>query len=49
MKRISAKTSIPVIAGGLITREEEVHEILASGAIGISTTSSRLFKFSTQK
>ena len=49
MKRIRAKTTIPVIAGGLITREEEVREILASGAVGISTTSSRLFKFSTQK
>ena len=49
MQKIRAKTSIPVIAGGLITREEEVHEILASGAAGISTTSSRLFKLSAQK
>jgi glycerol uptake operon antiterminator len=49
MKKIRAKTSIPVIAGGLITREEEVHEILAAGAIGISTTSSHLFKLSVPK
>lgn len=49
MKRIRVKTSIPVIAGGLITREEEIREILASGAIGISTTSSRLFDFSARR
>lgn len=48
IQRIRAKTSIPVIAGGLITREEEIREILASGAIGISTTSSRLFTFSAE-
>jgi glycerol-3-phosphate responsive antiterminator len=35
--------SIPVIAGGLITSEEEISEILASGAVGISTTTSNLF------
>jgi len=45
MKKIRKITSIPVIAGGLITQEEEVREILASGAIGISTTSSHLFAF----
>ncbi len=39
MKRIRAKTSIPIIAGGLITEHQEVEEILASGAVGISTTS----------
>jgi glycerol uptake operon antiterminator len=43
MERIRAATSIPVIAGGLIRREEEVREIIASGAIGISTTSPSLF------
>jgi glycerol uptake operon antiterminator len=48
MKRIRVKTPIPVIAGGLITQEDEVRDILASGAIGISTTSSRLFTFSVQ-
>lgn len=48
MKRIRANTSIPIIAGGLVTREEEIREILASGAIGLSTTSSRLFDFSAK-
>ena len=42
MKRIRARTSVPVIAGGLITEFHEVEEILASGAIGISTTSYQL-------
>ncbi len=45
MKRIREKTSIPVIAGGLITQQEEVEEILASGAVGISTTSKSLLQF----
>ena len=48
MKDIRKKTSIPVIAGGLITQEEEVREILAAGAIGISTSSSPLFAVSTK-
>jgi glycerol uptake operon antiterminator len=48
MKKIRTITSIPVIAGGLITHEEEIRKILASGAIGISTTSSHLFNFSVQ-
>jgi glycerol uptake operon antiterminator len=46
MKKIRMITSIPVIAGGLITHEEEIRKILASGAVGISTTSSHLFGFS---
>jgi glycerol uptake operon antiterminator len=40
---IRARVSVPVIAGGLITRREEIKEILSSGAIGVSTTTSRLF------
>ncbi|NIM97714.1 MAG: glycerol-3-phosphate responsive antiterminator [candidate division Zixibacteria bacterium] len=44
MKRLRAKTSIPVIAGGLITEPQEVKDILASGAVGISTTSFDLFR-----
>lgn len=48
MKRIRANTSIPIIAGGLVTREEEIREILASGAIGVSTTSTHLFNYSAQ-
>ena len=45
MKKIGMITSLPVIAGGLITREEEIDEILASGAVGISTTSPHLFDY----
>jgi glycerol uptake operon antiterminator len=43
MNKIRMTTSIPVIAGGLITQQEEVDEILACGAIGISTTTPHLF------
>lgn len=45
INRIRAKTSLPIIAGGLITKPEEVEEILSSGAVGISTTTSDLFNF----
>ncbi|MGD2126579.1 MAG: glycerol-3-phosphate responsive antiterminator [Desulfobacteraceae bacterium] len=45
MDRIQAATSIPVIAGGLITKEGEIREILSSGAVAISTTSAHLFDF----
>jgi glycerol uptake operon antiterminator len=43
MDRIRARVSVPVIAGGLITKREEVQEILSSGAIGVSTTTSSLY------
>lgn len=43
IKKIRAFTSIPVIAGGLITQEEHIQEILAAGAIGVSTSASHLF------
>jgi glycerol uptake operon antiterminator len=43
MDRIRARTSVPVIAGGLITKLQEIEEILSSGAIGISTTRAKLF------
>ncbi len=43
MDRIRARSSVPVIAGGLITTPQEIQEILSSGAIGISTTSAKLF------
>jgi glycerol uptake operon antiterminator len=45
IKRIRERTSIPIIAGGLITSPQEIEEILASGAVGISTTSHSLFTF----
>jgi glycerol uptake operon antiterminator len=43
MNRIRARVSVPVIAGGLITKPEEIREILSSGAIGVSTTTSDLY------
>lgn len=43
MDRIRARISVPVIAGGLITRREEIKEVLSSGAIGVSTTTSSLY------
>lgn len=45
MKIIRTITSIPIIAGGLITEKGEIDAILASGAIGISTSSFHLFDF----
>jgi len=45
MDRIRSVTAIPIIAGGLITKKEEVKEVLSSGAVGISTTSPHLFGF----
>jgi len=45
MDRIRSRSSVPVIAGGLITTQQEIQEILSSGAIGISTTSAKLFSY----
>ena len=47
MDRIRARVSVPVIAGGLITRREEIQEILSSGAVGVSTTTSSLYQIET--
>ena len=48
IKKIRMKTSVPLIAGGLINEEEDIREILAAGAVGISTTDQRLFNFSAR-
>lgn len=42
-EKIRAKTAIPIIAGGLITKPEEIKGILAAGAVGVSTSSPHLF------
>ena len=42
MNRIRSRSSVPVIAGGLISTTQEIQEILSSGAVGISTTSVNL-------
>ncbi len=44
IKRIRSITPIPVIAGGLITDEAEIHGILDAGAVGVSATSLPLIK-----
>ena len=38
IKKISMLTSVPIIAGGLISEKEDVISILSSGAVSISTT-----------
>jgi len=45
ISKIRMKTSVPLIAGGLITEKEDIRDILAAGASGISTTDQRLFHF----
>jgi len=47
IKRIRRRTSVPIIGGGLITESSEVEEILASGAVGVSTTSYHLLDKTT--
>lgn len=49
MDRIRARVSVPVIAGGLITRREEIREILSSGAIGVSTTTPGLYQLNASQ
>jgi glycerol uptake operon antiterminator len=43
MDGIRARVSVPVIAGGLIKKREEIREILSSGAVGVSTTTASLY------
>ncbi|CDQ39045.1 MULTISPECIES: glycerol-3-phosphate responsive antiterminator [Virgibacillus] len=40
---IHEQTELPVIAGGLITKEEEVKAALTAGAIGVSTSNTALW------
>lgn len=42
--QIHAKTELPVIAGGLITNEEEVKAALKAGAVAVSTSNTDLWK-----
>ncbi len=43
-KQISSSLDVPVIAGGLISCEEEVRMALESGALGVSTSSKELWR-----
>jgi len=47
IKRIQENTDIPIIAGGLVTTEDEINLALESGAIGISTSDDELWDFET--
>lgn len=43
IKRIKSITSVPVIAGGLISDKEDVMSSLSAGAISISTTNQKVW------
>lgn len=43
IKRICADISIPIIAGGLISKKEEIIDILNSGAMGVSVGKKELW------
>lgn len=44
LKRMSDKTSIPLIAGGLVEEESEVMSLLKAGAVSISTSRDTLWQ-----
>ncbi len=43
-EQISSSLEVPVIVGGLISFEEEVGKALESGALGVSTSSKKLWR-----
>jgi glycerol uptake operon antiterminator len=45
ISKIREKTSKPIIAGGLINTHEEIQTILQHGAMGVSTSATRLWNF----
>lgn len=45
IKKMRNATDIPIIAGGLIETESEIHAAIKSGAAGISTGTEKLWKF----
>lgn len=44
-ERLKQEAIPPVIAGGLITKEKEVEEILSLGAVGVSTSCQKLWGY----
>ncbi|SHK54170.1 glycerol-3-phosphate responsive antiterminator [Tepidibacter formicigenes] len=44
IKKISEQTNIPIIAGGLVEKKEEVIQVLKSGAIAVSTSNKKLWE-----
>src|SRR5690625_619004 len=45
IRQIYDKTNIPIIAGGLIEEENEVMEAMEAGAVSVSTSNQKLWKF----
>lgn len=45
IKQIHEETNLPVIAGGLIMKEEDIAAALSAGAIAISTSNNDLWEF----
>ncbi len=43
-KKMSDELDVPVIVGGLISEKEEISKALESGALGVSTSSSSLWR-----
>ena len=43
IKRISKELDIPIIAGGLVEKKEEVFEILKNGAMAVSTSDTKIW------
>ena len=44
IRRFTSEVSVPVIAGGLITQPRQVIDVLAAGALGVSTGREELWK-----
>lgn len=44
LKEVNQATGIPVIAGGLIRDEEDVHQALEGGAVAVTTSRSELWR-----
>lgn len=44
IKQITLETSIPIIAGGLISEKEHVIQCIRAGVVGISTTNERVWE-----
>lgn len=45
IEQIKDQTNIPIIAGGLVTKEEQVTAALNKGAIAVSTSNTALWRF----
>lgn len=43
IKRINEETNIPIIAGGLVEKKEEIMSILKSGAMAVSTSNAKIW------